>query len=109
MATKPVQFLGDTLRRLRAFPDAARRDVGHQLDRLQRGFQPDDFKPMPDLGLAVEEIRVRDDSGAFRVIYTARRREAIYVLHVFQKKTARTAPLDIQLARQRFARLTKGD
>lgn len=105
---KPVVFVGDALKRLRAFPDDARRDLGYQLDRLQRGLFPDDFKPMPDIGLGVEEIRVRDGTGAYRLIYTARRRDAVYVLHAFQKKTARTAHLDIELARQRLHRLTKG-
>lgn len=63
---------------------------------------------MASIGPGVEEIRVRDETGAYRVIYTARRREAIYVLHAFQKKTTRTAPMDIELARRRFA-LLKGE
>lgn len=106
MAAKPVKFMGDTLKRLRAFPDDVRQDAGYQLERLQNGEQPQDFKPMPSIGPGVEEIRVRDDSGAYRVIYTARRQEAVYVLHAFQKKTERTAMLDLELARRRFASLT---
>lgn len=105
MAAKPVKFLGDTLKHLRAFPDDVRQDAGHQLERLQNGEQPQDFKPMPSIGPGVEEIRVRDNSGAYRVIYTARRQEAIYVLHAFQRKTERTAMLDLELARRRFASL----
>jgi phage-related protein len=53
----------------------------------------------------MQEIRVRDAAGAFRVIYLARFEEAIYVLHIFQKKTARTASLDVGVARQRYRRL----
>jgi phage-related protein len=53
---------------------------------VQRGEQPDDFKPMPSIGKGVEEIRVRDDSGIYRAIYTARLADAVYVLHAFQKK-----------------------
>jgi phage-related protein len=49
---KPVTFLGDSLKILRGFPDDARRDAGFQIDRLQRGLQPDDFKPMPSVGKA---------------------------------------------------------
>jgi phage-related protein len=49
--------------------------------------KPDDFKPMPLVGKGVEEIRVTDEGGAYRVIYVARRAEAVYVLHAFQKKT----------------------
>ena len=78
------------------------------MDSVQRGEQPADFKPMPSVGPGVEELRVWDDSGTFRVIYTARRPGAIYVLHAFQKKTQATSKADIALARRRFAQL-KGD
>jgi phage-related protein len=57
---------------------------------------------MPTIGPGVREIRVRDVSGAFWVIFIARFQEAIYVLHAFQKKTQKTAALDIELARQRY-------
>ena len=105
---KRLRFLGDSLNCLREFPADAKHDAGFQLDRVQRGEQPDDFKPMPAIGKGVEEIRVRDDSGIFRVIYTARRAEAIYVLHAFQKRTQATAKRDIEVARKRFTELTKG-
>jgi phage-related protein len=78
------------LKRLRDFPKDARHDVGYQLDQLQRGKQPADFKPMPSIGRGVEEIRVWDDSGTYRVIYTARLADAVYVVHAFQKKIADT-------------------
>lgn len=105
MPIKPIEFLGDSLRSLREFPDDAKRDVGYQLDRVQHGLQPDDFKPMPTIGKGVEEVRVRDDSGTYRVIYTARLADAVYVLHAFQKKTQATSKRDIDLAKQRFALL----
>ena len=105
---KRLRFLGDSLNCLRDFPAEARHDAGFQLDKVQRGEQPDDFKPMPAIGKGVEEIRVRDDSGIFRVIYTARRAEAVYVLHAFQKRTQATAKRDIEVARKRFTELTKG-
>ena len=105
---KPVTFLGDSLKRLREFPEEARQDTGYQLDRVQRGKQPDDFKPMPSIGKGVEEIRVRDETGAFRVVYTARLADAVYVLHAFQKKTQTTAKRDIDLAAERFKELMKG-
>lgn len=88
---KPVCFLGNSLECLRGFPEDARSDAGYQLDKVQRGEQPDDFKPMPSIGRGVEEIRVRDERGAYRVIYTARLADAVYVLHAFQKKTQATA------------------
>lgn len=105
---KRLRFLGDSLNCLREFPADAKHDAGFQLDRVQRGEQPDDFKPMAAIGKGVEEIRVRDDNGIFRVIYTARRAEAIYVLHAFQKRTQATAKRDIEVARKRFTELTKG-
>ena len=64
----PVRFLGNSLQCLREFPKDARHHAGYQLDRVQRGEQPDDFKPMASIGKGVEEIRVADDSGAYCVI-----------------------------------------
>jgi phage-related protein len=104
---KPVRFLGDSLKSIRSFPEEAKQDAGYQLDKVQRGEQPDDFKPMPSIGKGVEEIRIWDDSGAYRVIYTARLAEAVYVIHAFQKKTQATSKRDIELARERFAQLMK--
>ena len=105
---KKIQFLGDSLKSLREFPEDVKHDVGYQLDKVQRGEQPDDFKPMPSIGKGVEEIRVRDDSGIYRVICTARLADAVYVLHAFQKKTQTTAKRDIALASKRYAELMIG-
>jgi phage-related protein len=104
---KPVRFLGDSLC-LRDFPEDVRHDAGYQLDKVQREDQPGDFKPMPLVGKGVEEIRVTDESGAYRVIYVARRAEAVYVLHAFQKKTQATPRRDIEIARTRFAQISRG-
>ena len=106
---KPVQFLGDSLKNLRDFPSDARQDAGRQLDKVQRGKQPDDFKAMPSIGKGVEEIRIWDDAGTFRVIYTARLTDAVYVLHAFQKKTQATSKRDIDTAKLRFAQLMRGE
>lgn len=105
---KPVRFLGDSLECLRDFPEDARHDAGYQLDKVQRGEQPDDFKAMPTVGRGVEELRVTDESGAYRVMYVARRAEAVYVLHAFQKKTRATSGRDIEIARLRFAQISRG-
>ena len=102
---RPVRFLGDSLKSLRGFPDDARNDAGYQIDKVQRGDQPDDFKPMPDIGVGVEEIRISEPSGAWRVIYLARRAEDVYVLHAFQKKTQATAKRDLDIARKRFGQI----
>ncbi len=105
---KPITFLGDSLKRLREFPESARTDAGHQLHCVQKGDQPADFKPMPSIGKGVEELRLWDTSGTYRVIYTARMAEAVYVLHAFQKTTQTTSKQDIDIARTRFAQITKG-
>lgn len=105
--TKPVVFRGTSLDDLRAFPAALRRMAGFQLDRVQHGEDPDDWKPMTSIGSGVREIRVRDDDGAFRVIYVAKLGDAIYVLHCFQKKTQRTSKEDIALAARRYKQLVE--
>lgn len=104
---KPVHFLGNSLDCLREFPEDARQDAGYQLDKVQRGEQPDDFKPMPSIGKGVEEIRVWDEFGIYRVIYTARLAGVVYVLHAFQKKTQATSKRDIEIARERFNQLMR--
>ena len=104
---KPIRFLGNSLQSLRKFPQDARQDAGYQLEKVQRGEQPDDFKPMPTIGKGVEELRIWDESGTYRVIYTARLKDCVAVLHAFQKKTQATNPRDIELARTRWLALTK--
>ena len=95
---KPLHFLGSSLDDLRAFPDEARRDAGFNLDFVQRGMDPLNWKSMQAVGPGVKEIRVRDAAGAFRVVYLAARPEGVYVLHCFQKKTQKTRKADIDLA-----------
>ena len=107
MTLKPLQFLGDSLKRLREFPKDAKHDAGYQLDQVQRGKQPADFKPMPSVGKGVEEIRVWEESGTYRVIYTARLVDAVVVLHTFQKKTQATSKQDLAIAKERFAQLMR--
>jgi len=104
---KPLAFRGSALADLRAFPDTARREAGFQLDQVQHGREPDDWKPMTTIGQGVREIRMRDASGAFRVIYVAKFADAIFVLHCFQKKSQRTSREDITLATQRYKDLLK--
>jgi phage-related protein len=105
---KPIVFLGDSLGRLRAFPERARRDAGFQLDRVQRGLDPDDWKPMTTVGAGVREIRIRDAAGAFRLVYIASLADVVYVLHAFHKKTQRTSPRDLELAALRLKELKRG-
>ncbi|VVB48341.1 hypothetical protein RHAL1_03272 [Beijerinckiaceae bacterium RH AL1] len=64
---------------------------------------------MTTIGTGVREIRYRDATGAFRVIYVARFEEAIYVLHAFQKKSQQTSKRDIMIAQQRLRAITERD
>ncbi len=98
---KDAIFLGSSKNDLRDFPDDARRESGFQLGRIQAGLDPEDWKPMLGIGPGVREIRIRA-GGAYRIIYLATRPDGVYVLHCFQKKSRKTAPRDIDLARQRL-------
>ena len=102
---KAIEFLGDSLKRIRNFPEDAKQDCGYQLEKVQRGEPPSDYRPMPSIGPGVEGIRVWEESGTFQVIYTARMEDAVYVLHAFQKKTEATPKKDIDLAAGRYAEL----
>jgi phage-related protein len=104
---KPVVFQGSALSDLREFPLTARRDAGHQLDQVQQGLEPDDWKPMNTVGQGVREIRIRDESGVFRVIYVAKFSDAVYVLHCFQKRSQKTSQQDLDLATKRYRDLVK--
>jgi phage-related protein len=105
--SKPVEFRGTALDDLRGFPEAARREAGHQLNQVQHGREPDDWKPMTTVGRGVQEIRIRDAAGAFRVLYVAKFDDAVYVLHCFQKKTQKASKTDLNLAAQRYRDLLK--
>ena len=68
---------------------------------MQRGLEPNDWKPVPSVGLGVQEIRIRTGTE-HRVLHIAKFAEAVYVLHAFEKRTRRTAQQDLDLARQRL-------
>lgn len=102
---KAIEFLGDSLAALLQFPRSARREAGFQLDKVQRGYDPDDWKPLKTVGSGVNEIRVRDAAGAYRVVYIARFAHAVYVLHCFRKQSRQTSAGDIELARSRYKQL----
>jgi len=103
---KLAKFLGDSKAIIAEFPDQARSEAGFQIGRAQRGQEPDHWKPMPSIGAGVREIRIRTETGAFRVIYTASVGDYVYVLHAFEKKAQKTAPREIALAKARFRMLT---
>ena len=97
--------MGTALAQLRDFPEGARKEAGVQLHKVQLGIDPSDWKPMTTVGPGVREIRIRDEAGAFRVLYIACIEDAVFVLHVFQKKTQQTAKKDLDLAMSRLKQI----
>ena len=104
---KPVHFVGSSRDDLRELPEDARETAGYQLFKVQQGKEPDDWKPMAMVGTGVQEIRLWEESGTYRILYVARFEEALYVLHVFEKRSQRTSQRDIQLAKERYADLVR--
>ena len=100
---KLVRFIGSAKDDLSTFPKSARIRAGHELFMVQVGRDPDDWKPISTVGSGAAEIRVRGETGAFRVIYVAKFGDAVYVLHAFQKKSQKTPRADLQLARRRYS------
>jgi phage-related protein len=101
---KALKFVGSSLDDLTDFPLEARRESGFELWQVQRGLHPSDFKPMPSVGAEAFEIRVHV-LGEWRVIYVAKFKNAVYVLHAFHKKTQKTRKEDIELAARRYKQI----
>jgi phage-related protein len=106
---KETVWYSDALRaEVREWPKSVREDVGEELNKVEYGGEPRDFKPMPTIGAGVNEIRVSDDRNQYRLIYVAKFEEAIYVLHVITKKTTqKTSKHDIDTAKTRFKALVE--
>lgn len=104
---KQIRWVGSAYDDLLAFPRDARKEAGFQLGKVQAGLDPTDWKPFDDVGPGTKEIRIREASGVFRVMYVARFEEAIYVLHCFQKKTQATSKQDKAIAGVRYRAVVK--
>lgn len=102
---KPIEWLGSSKEDLRDFPMVARQRAGYQLELIQEGEEPADWKPMESVGPGTREIRIKCKDGAFRVFYVVNRPDAIYVLHAFRKTTEKTEKCDIDLAKARYKSL----
>ena len=101
---KTLKWLGSSRADLKAFDVDARSEAGYQLDKVQRGEEPTDWKPMNTVALGVKEIRIHT-AKENRVLYIAKFAEAVYVLHAFTKKSQKTEQRDIDIAKRRFAEL----
>ena len=106
-AVKPVRWVGASRKDLRSFPRDVRRHVGQALYAAQSGEEYPSAKALKGFGgRSVLEVVVPDDSGTFRAVYTVRFRDAIYVLHAFQKKSKKgiaTPKKEIALIQERLA------
>src|SRR3954453_11533746 len=103
-SAKVIRWVGSFRQDLRSFPKESRQRAGAELYRVQLGLQPLDFKPLNTVGAGVYEIRVHTRTAP-RLIYVAQFAEAVYVLHVFQKRSQKTPRSELELARRRFAQL----
>jgi phage-related protein len=99
---KPLKWEGSSYTDLLNFPEYARRSAGFELHKVQHGEMPDNWKPFKGIGAGVTEIRISEESEAYRVLYVAKFDEAIYVLHAFQKKTQATSKHDKDIATARY-------
>ena len=99
---KEIRWVGSAYDDPPAFPKDTRKEAGFQLGKVQAGLDPTDWKPFDDAGAGAREIRVRDASGIYRVMYVAKFEEAIYALHCFRKKTQVTSKQDKAIASARY-------
>ena len=99
---KRIVFLGDALDQVRSFSESARKEAGVQLHKVQRGLEPSDWKPMVTVDSGVREIRIREDGGAFRVLYVTQFADVVVVLHAFEKKAQKTPKRDLELVTSRL-------
>ena len=98
---KQITWLGNTYQSVKSYSGIVRQEIGYNLDKVQRGQDPHDWKPMISVGSGVKEIRIHEDKE-YRVLYVAKFEESIYILHSFIKKTEQTLKKDIELAKQRY-------
>lgn len=96
---KKVRWLGNSREDLIAFPKSARADIGYGIDRLQRGLEPFDWKPLLPGG--VYELRVKDHTGAYRVAYLLKVKDEVVIVHCFKKKSKKTSKKNLEIIRKR--------
>ncbi|MGB3286479.1 type II toxin-antitoxin system RelE/ParE family toxin [Mycolicibacter algericus] len=111
---KLLAWVGTTQSDMRAQPPAAQRYMGFQLRKVQKGMEPDNWKPMPSIGNGVREIRFKDEAGIYRTVYVLTGEPpVVFVLAVFTKKTQKTPQTVKDLAKRRYksvmARREKGE
>jgi phage-related protein len=102
---RPLVWMGDSRKNIRAFPQEVRAAVGYALQLVQAGETPLDAKPFKGVKGGVYEIVKRYDTDTYRAVYAVKIGEKIYVLHAFQKKShkgIKTPQTDVDLIKQRY-------
>lgn len=85
---KPLEWVGTSLEDLKEFPDEVREEIGYALYLAQLGDKHPDTKPLKGFkGASVLEVVENFDGNTYRAVYTVKLKKAVYVLHVFQKKS----------------------
>ncbi len=104
---KPAVFHPKARLALQDFPEEVRRELGKAIFDLQKGHKLSMplSKPMPSVGKGVEELRVKDSFGAYRVFYYTRLQDAVLVFHAFQKKAQKTPKHEIEMGQRRLKEL----
>lgn len=99
-----IEWLGDAYDVVCGYSKPVKKSIGSELRLLQSGAKPIHSRPLKTVGRGVWEVKVKvsEVEGQFRVVYLIRRRDRIYILHAFQKKTRRTPKQDIELAKKRL-------
>lgn len=101
---KRIIWLGNTHEIVKGYSKIVKQEIGYNLDNIQRGLDPYDWKPISSVGDGVKEIRIHEENE-YRVLYVAKFEESIYVLHAFIKKTQQILKRDIELAKQRYIKM----
>jgi phage-related protein len=102
---KPLYWISSSLKDITAFPPDVQRSIGFALSAAQYGGKHAAAKPWKGEGPGVLEVVKDYDGDTYRAIYTVRFARAVYVLHVFQKKSPRsieTRRSDVALVRERL-------
>lgn len=102
---RPLVWLGDSLKQVKAFPAEVRREVGVALYDAQMGDKAPDAKPFKGVGSGVFEIVTRFDTDTYRTVYAVQIGTRVYVLHAFQKKAKKgikTPPREVDLIKRRY-------
>lgn len=102
---RPVEWMGDSLKQIKAMPEEVQKTIGWQLQQAQVGDTPGLAKPFKGVGSGVFEIRKSYETDTYRTIYAVQIGESIYVLHAFQKKAKKgiaTPKKDVDLIKKRY-------